>query len=329
MFCTLDDRFINGWRYSDGVVCGKLVPANGEDAETPVTVSGTRMADWHMELDEVVIIGYVPKGLMHANMHTQEDGYLVFPPDDRERAGQVDIQEPLDLSGGSGNSNSDNSGDNNSDSDDTVFLPVPRDSIIDTHSLSVLQLTKLDAVLKELIKEGCMQQALYDALVGSNVKLNFGMATGVTAAASYDPRDRSIKFKNNNAITKDNLKEELFHAWQDAYYDGGIYQYRETGKVNVEFEAKLFKDLLDNPEIYNGCCYAFGPDALPKHLYNEYIEWIYDIRDSGNMSFQDNDYQKWLNYFQEYNIEYTSTMHPALSQPSALRGLINNSTCIN
>ncbi|SCD21123.1 hypothetical protein PSM36_2318 [Proteiniphilum saccharofermentans] len=124
IFCTLDDRFINGWQYRDGVICGKLVPANGEDAETPVTVSGTRMADWHIELDEVVIIGYVPKGLMHADMYTQENGYLVFPPDDMERAGQVDIQNPLDLSGGSG---SENNKDKDSDSDNTASTPELKD----------------------------------------------------------------------------------------------------------------------------------------------------------------------------------------------------------
>lgn len=47
MFCSLDDRFINGWRYRDGVIQGKLVPANVEDAGTGATVSGTRSSDWH------------------------------------------------------------------------------------------------------------------------------------------------------------------------------------------------------------------------------------------------------------------------------------------
>ena len=112
MFCTLDDRFINGWRYRDGVVYGKLVPANGEETETPITVIGTRSGDWHIILDEVVIIG----GLRHANLYTQENGYLVFPPDDREQPGQVVIQEPLDLSGGSG-----------SESDNTTSTPELND----------------------------------------------------------------------------------------------------------------------------------------------------------------------------------------------------------
>ena len=321
IFCTLDDRFINGWRYRNGEVQGKLVPANVEETETSATVSGTRSEEWNIELDEVVIVGYGSKSLMHANLYTQENGYLVFPVDKKERPGNVDTSGPVVDTYGVDNSDN--------DSDGAVFLSVPQDSIINVHTLSPFQLGILETALEELKNEGCMQEALYRALVSNNVQLNFGMATGISAPANYDPRDKSVKFNGNSNITKDILKEELFHAWQDSHYSGGIWQYRETGKVNIEFEAKLFKDLLNNPEIYNGCCYAFGPDALPEHLYNEYIKWIYDIRDSGNMSFHNNDYQKWLNYFQEYNTEYTSAMHPALTQPSALKGLINISTCIN
>ncbi len=126
MFCTLDDQFINGWRYRDGVVYGKLLPANGEEAKTQVAVPRTRSGDWHIILDEVVIIG----GLKHANLYTQESGYLVFPPDDREQLGQVAIQEPLDLSGGGG-----------SESDNTTSTPelIDLDEIILDDSFKATQ----------------------------------------------------------------------------------------------------------------------------------------------------------------------------------------------
>ena len=119
----------------------------------------------------------------------------------------------------------------------------------------------------------------------------------------------------------------FFHAWQDAYYPGGISQYAETGRVNIEFEAKFFKDLLNNPEMYNGCCYAFNVNVLPNNLYTEYINLIYNIKDSGKMEFEDTDYQKWLNLFQKYDTDYTSPMANNLSTPKALRNLINNSKC--
>jgi hypothetical protein len=119
----------------------------------------------------------------------------------------------------------------------------------------------------------------------------------------------------------------FFHAWQDAYYPGGISQYAETGRVNIEFEAKFFKDLLNNPEMFNGCCYAFSGN-LPSNLYGEYLNWILDIKSSGTMNFQDSDYQRWLNLFQQYDLNYTSPMSNDLLTPIALRYLINNATCL-
>ena len=86
---------------------------------------------------------------------------------------------------------------------------------------------------------------------------------------------------------------------------------------------------MNNPDIYNGCCYAFTADVLPINLYDEYITWIYNIRDSGNMKFQDSDYRKWLNYFQQYDKNYTSPMSDDLSIPRALRNLINNAHVFN
>ena len=301
------------------MVYRKLLPANGEEAKTQVAVPRTRSGDWYIILDEVVIIG----GLMHANLHTQESGYLVFPPHDREQLGKAAIQEPLDTCGGSGNS-----GDSNNDSDNIIFLPVPQDSIINSHTLSVLQLMNLDLAFKELIEEGCMQEALYNALLSNNVKLDFGMysnPTETSAPASYDPRDRSIKFKNKSSITKNNLKEELFHAWQDAYYSGGIWQYRETGKVNIEFEAKVFKDIIESPDAT--CCWAFQEaENFPENLSTEYSLWIYGIRES-TISLQDTDYRKWLNLFNQYNTEYSYQMHSSLNTPNAIKNLINQSDC--
>jgi hypothetical protein len=193
----------------------------------------------------------------------------------------------------------------------------------------------LDSALKELREEGCMQEALYNALVGNNVKLNFGMYTNVTetsAAAAYDPNYKSIKFRDKKAITKESLKEELFHALQDVYYPGGIAQYGKDkqgnklpGFVNIEFEAKVFKDIIESPDV--GCCWAFKDvDDFPKNLSDEYIRWIYGIREF-TISLEDADYQKWLNFFNQYDREYTSPMHSDLSTPNAIRNLINLSNC--
>ena len=204
-------------------------------------------------------------------------------------------------------------------------------SIQQSSTLTSSQQAKLEEALQKLIREGCMQQALYDALVSNNVKLDFGMLPNAVNPATYNPYNKSIKFKENGSITAENLKEELFHAWQDAYYPGGTAQYgKDTqgnklpGLVNIEFEAKFYRDIIEHPDGL--CCNAFG-ENLPDNLYQEYYAWIESIRFSGSLSFSNSDYGKWLNYFQQYDKNYTSPMSDDLLTPKALRDLISNATC--
>lgn len=132
-------------------------------------------------------------------------------------------------------------------------------------------------------------------------------------------------FSDNTSITSAVLKEELFHAWQNAYYSGGIAQYLDVGKVNIEFEAKVFKDIIESP-IATCCCAFIEAENFPEKLSTEYSLWIYGIRES-IISLQDTDYQKWLNLFNQFNTEYSSPMHQNLSTPNAIWNLINQSNC--
>ena len=86
------------------------------------------------------------------------------------------------------------------------------------------------------------------------------------------------------APTGESLKEELFYAWQDAYYPGGTAQYGKDaqgnklpGYVNVEFETKVFKDLI----MEMGSLSAFYKEDTPEEeaIVRAYGEWIYDVKD--------------------------------------------------
>ena len=164
------------------------------------------------------------------------------------------------------------------------------------------QKSKLNQALSEFIHEGCMQVALY----------NHSESKGIT-------------FANTESITSASLKEERFHAWQDAYYEGGIAQYAKVGKVNIEFEAKVFKDIIESPN--HSCCWAFmEANDFPENLSTEYSLWIYDIRES-IITLQDTDYQKWLNFFNQHNTIYYSPMQDNLSTPKVIKSLMNQSDC--
>jgi hypothetical protein len=102
---------------------------------------------------------------------------------------------------------------------------------------------------------------------------------------------------------------------QDAYYSGGIAQYSSTGKVNIEFEAKLYKDI-----ICDGCGYAFAGGA-PQDIIDSYFNWVIDLAgDPNNITLTD--YQYWLGKFNQYNPAYSSATSPSLSTPMLLNCLI-------
>lgn len=203
-------------------------------------------------------------------------------------------------------------------------LPDEMHPLISSHSLSTPQFELLIQAFNDLQDEGCMQKALYDALIARNVKLNFGMKTN-TAPGGYNPKTGELLFSDNTSITSAVLKEELFHAWQNAYYSGGIAQYLNVGKVNIEFEAKLYQDIIEGEDA--SCCLAFRGDHIPVEIRNNYFFWIESVRFKPDRSFSDSDYTKWLALFDQYDPEYGSATSINLLLPLALRDLIGSSNC--
>ncbi|MGQ1892071.1 hypothetical protein ACT29H_16665, partial [Thermophagus sp. OGC60D27] len=140
--------------------------------------------------------------------------------------------------------------------------------------------------------------------------------------AGYDPSTKTFKFRDNDAINSENLKEEFFHAYLDFFYDGGIAQYADSGRVNIEFEAKLYKDISNVK-----CCVGFNMENVPQETKEQYENWIFSQQENPSI-ISLIDYQKWLNLFNQYtNKEYSSPISPFLTTPDALNSIISLSKC--
>lgn len=170
-------------------------------------------------------------------------------------------------------------------------------------------------------------------MVSKDVKLNFGIKA-CTLPGGYNPITKRISFNDDGNITSETLKEELFHAWQDAYYFDGKWQYRETGKVNIEFEAKLFKDII-SPDG-SGCCYTIyenlggiSEEELVeiREELNVLRDFIFDVREFNTIDFSRIDYTYYLDLFNKYNKDYSSPKSSNLNNPNALINLISISNC--
>lgn len=93
--------------------------------------------------------------------------------------------------------------------------------------------------------------------------------------ASYNPVTNTMTFRSAYDIPSGHLIEELFHAYQDRYYPGGINQYAVNGESSVEFEAKVLKDILRG---YNDGCgellSTMTVDSDDEEAVDEYKTWL-------------------------------------------------------
>jgi hypothetical protein len=188
------------------------------------------------------------------------------------------------------------------------YLEIARNNFLDS-----TQTYLLEKALRDLSQ--CLDQQTFNSTVENGLRIDFKI--GGNYPASYNPATKTISFQNNSTITSSNLKEELFHAMQDSYIPGGTTQYVSTGKVQIEFEAKLFTDVS---QIY--CCIAFNSTSAPDSIKEAYQNWIFGMQ--GNLStISNSDYQLWYTRFNLYaQSQYKSAISPALTSPISLNAVI-------
>jgi len=329
IYHDINSNFVNGWEYQKGKITAFEYPKlNNKSAVTTRSNSEEIVCYESWRVTVTTYYYSVNGGPLHYNfsrVESSSDQFCVFanPTGNRPAIWWIDDSDGSGKGGGG------------------YTPPAPPEEpektilqkIANTINLDNTQKQLLNKAMEELINEGCMQKALYQMLVNKNVKLDFGMVLNVTdktSPANYNPYNKSINFKNNESINSENLKEEVFHAWQDAFYSGGISQYGKDpkgnklpGYVNIEFEAKFFRDIILSSDWI--CCTGIG-STFSDELNRQYSDCIYSIRDS-NLSYNESDYQKWLVEFQKYSTAYTSPIINNLSTPSAINNLKLNSDC--
>lgn len=87
-----------------------------------------------------------------------------------------------------------------------------------------------------------------------------------------------IRASSLNAIT---IAEELFHVYQDRPYPNGTDNYTTKGRINIEFEAKVWRDLMilsmSGPTGTGpSCC---SPVNNVQEL--NYLNWLISISNNG------------------------------------------------
>jgi hypothetical protein len=317
VFHHLDGSFANAWEYNDGDIIDGYIPRKEEKTDNLLKALVL------MKYTMCSMVKVEWKNYISYNERCWDSyGYVYHFDQIQGNYAPSNFEVRVQLSGGG----SSNGGSSSSGVKKGVYLPynTPKtpltDNIISRSTLDSKQTILLENALDELIGV-CSDEYIYNELVAQGKKFNFEMDSSLGGFAGYDPASKTFSFLNNDAISSGKLKEEFFHAFQDAFYPGGTSQYGTTGKVNIEFEAKLYRDITAA-----NCCMAFYESSAPQAVLEQYTRWVQSLQVNPS-SITSKDYQKWLKLFNQYTNSYSSPFSSALSYPHALDHIINMSNC--
>ncbi|WP_435356911.1 SprB repeat-containing protein [Emticicia sp. SJ17W-69] len=209
-------------------------------------------------------------------------------------------------------------------------LSLKLKEITNTISLNCEEKEKLEHRFSNIL-ETCFGNALYRGLITKGVKLNFKISNniaGTKASGGYDPTSNDLSFQSVDALEETTLIHELFHAYQNSFYVGGIDQYRKNGgkgRSNIEFETFFMLDIL----AMNGG----GGQLVIRNSQEEmdkYFNWMLNLTDNDNHpNSWDKIKDKYFYFLEDFKKSIPAYNYPTDENllPNAYFSLIKSSTC--
>ena len=186
-------------------------------------------------------------------------------------------------------------------------------SITNETSLDQTQQDNLRAAFNEVYSK-CSNKNFINSLKNNGFAFRFKIDPNLSTPGGYDPATNTIKFRSTADVNFDTLQEELFHAYQNLTANiSGTLNPPYTGRSNVEFESKVYRDIVC--VLGGGACSYWGGDT------DEYASWLIEIT-SGWTTYPTWDkmqskYFRFLVEFVNYNPSYNFPIDYSLA-PTAI-----------
>ena len=165
-------------------------------------------------------------------------------------------------------------------------------------------------------------------MVSYGVQLNFMSNSAQLPAARYLPSTKTVSFRGAGNIEYGTVGEELYHAYQDAYYSG-LPTSHANGSIDIEFEAKVF-NFLSCKTVVRGCYAPFSNEDINQWLlevsvYGDIIP-SWDMLLARDKKWGNKNYWDFLQEFAQTSGDgYTGT--PVYRMPNAMIAVLNQGTC--
>ena len=177
-------------------------------------------------------------------------------------------------------------------------------------SEKVLELTE-DQKLKlantfEQVYSITENKIIIDYLSDVDAMVGFAMNPEMKSPGAYDRKKKLIYFRESGSINYHVLVEEFFHAYQDQVIGIGNHYY-DQALVNIEFEAKLYADIIQMK--YTD--YLVGELGLPLQILGSssdgYLNWLKTAtsnfsRDPSWLFMQ----RRYYHFLEEFSLEKTA-----------------------
>lgn len=198
-------------------------------------------------------------------------------------------------------------------------------------NLTTNQKIWVNEVLDEIAKT-CSGKALYANLASAG-KFEWKMDPTLSTPGHYDPVLRRLVLKDQSSLNVIVIAEELFHAYQDLAYPNGTDNYTNNGRINIEFEAKVWRDLMilsmSGPTGTGPSCCSTVNNVQEIN----YLNWLLSISDNGTKG--PGNYggivsSQWYYYMGEFDNSwpiYPGSIDANLN-PQAMFKLFNSSPCV-
>jgi hypothetical protein len=164
--------------------------------------------------------------------------------------------------------------------------------------------------------------------INSDSGLLIEINSNSNSLGTYNPWTNTIQFKSEDDISRNGVAEEIFHAFQNQFYNGKLLEIVKTsphtGGSNIEFEAKAM--------YFASQCYVFAPCAVFKNvetLHTFMWDFMPQIEEGRVAEFTDRQQQIWfesLEFFQSLNMNENNLYGTPIDYgllPEALFYLLN------
>lgn len=111
-------------------------------------------------------------------------------------------------------------------------------------------------------------------LLNSGYKVKITINPNLSTPGGFSPSTNTISFRSFDDINYNVVLEEYFHAFQ--HYRIGIGKYNNEGNANIEFEAKLYQDIVSRRHLEQLAEMGLSFYYLG-HSSSEYADWLIEI----------------------------------------------------